>query len=73
MFSEANAEMNAKQLEKIILEAINDPRWGDVRSAVMGFVRENLVKWYYDEVGETWGSHTSHPDIVRVFPPEKYV
>ena len=73
MFSEANAKGNAEQLEKIILEAIQDPRWGDVRSAVMGFTRENLVRWYYQEVGETFGCHKAHPKIEEVFPPEKYI
>ena len=68
MFSEAHAEMTAKKLEEIILKAMNDPKWGDVRSAVRGFVKEELVEWYYYECGDTWGSHNPHPDIVAMFP-----
>jgi hypothetical protein len=71
MFSEANAEATAKKLEGIILKAMNDPRWGDVRSAVRGFVKEELVEWYYWECGETWGSYKSNPEIEKMFPPKE--
>ena len=67
MFSEIHAEQTAKKLEKIILTAINDSRWGDVRSAVKGFVKEELVEWYYDECGETWGSYKPNPEILKLF------
>lgn len=68
MFGEIHAEITAKKLEKIILTAINDSRWGDVRSAVKGFVKEELVEWYYDECGETWGSYKPNPEILKLFP-----
>lgn len=71
MFSEIHAEATAKKLEKIILTAMNDRRWGDVRSAVRGFVKEELVEWYYNECGDTWGSCKPNPEIVKMFPPKE--
>ncbi len=70
MFSEINAEGNARKLEGIILKAMNDPHWGDVRSAVRGFVKEELVEWYYYECGDTWGSYHPNPEILKMFPPK---
>jgi len=71
MFSEIHAANTAKKLEAIILKAMNDPCWGDVRSAVQGFVKEELVEWYYCECGDSWGGHVEHPDIVKAFPPKE--
>lgn len=71
MISESIAANTAKKLEKIILTAMNDCRWSDVRSAVRGFVKEELVDWYYDECSETYGSHKPHKDIVEMFPPKQ--
>lgn len=71
MISEINAEQTAIRLEKIILSAMNGGCWGNVRSAVRGFVREELVEWYYEECGETWGVYKPHPDILKAFPPKK--
>ena len=71
MFSEADAKANAKKLEGIILKAMNDPHWDDVRSAVRGFVKEELVEWYYYECGETWGSYKPNPEILKAFPPKE--
>ena len=71
MIGELHAEETARKLEEIILKAMNDSRWGDVRSAVQGFVKEELVEWYYWECGDTWGAYSAHPDIVKAFPPKK--
>ena len=71
MFSEIHAEATAKKLEVIILKAMNDSRWGDVRSAVLGFVKEELVEWYYEECSETWGSTKPNPEIEKMFPPKE--
>lgn len=71
MFSEANAEATAKKLEKIILNAMKGGRWGSIRSAVRGFAREELVDWYYDECGETWGSYEPNKQILKAFPPKE--
>lgn len=68
MISEIHAELTAKKLEGIILKAMNDRRWGDVRSAVRGFVKEELIEWYYDECGETYGSYNPNPEILKMFP-----
>lgn len=68
ILSEIHAEQTAKKLEKVILKAMDDPRWGDVRSAVKGFVKEELIEWYYDECGETWGSYNPNPEILKTFP-----
>jgi len=68
MIGEIHAEMTAKKLEEIILKAINDSKYGDNRSAIKGFVSEELIEWYYDECGETWGSHPAHPEIKKLFP-----
>lgn len=71
MFSEINAEQTAIKLEKIILSAMKGGRWGSVRSAVRGFVKEELVEWYYDECGDTWGGYKPNPKILKAFPPEE--
>lgn len=67
MFSEANAEFNAKKLEGIILNLIKGSDWGDVRSAARGIAKKELYSWYLEECGETWGSHQPHPEIVEAF------
>ena len=71
MFSEAAAADTAGKLEGIILKAMNDPRWGDVRSAVRGFVKEELVEWYYYECGDTYGLCNPNPEILKAFPSKK--
>ena len=71
MISEIHAEETAKKLEEIILSAMNDYRWGDVRCAVRGFVKEHLVNWYYVECGETWGAYLENEEILKAFPPKK--
>ncbi len=68
MFSEINAAGNAEFLEGIILKALNDPKYGDVRSAVKEFVKEELVERYYCECGDSYGMHKAHPDILKEFP-----
>ena len=67
IISEGIAADNAKRLEKIILDAMYGP-WGDVRSAVRGFVKVNLVPWYYVECEETYGAIVPHTEIVKAFP-----
>lgn len=71
MFSEINSEQTAKRLEKIILSAMKGGQWGSIRSAVRGFAKEELVEWYYEECGETWGSYEVNPEILKAFPPKK--
>lgn len=69
MFSEANAEATAQKLEGIILKAMNDPRWGDVRSAISGFAKEELVEWYYYECGDAF--IIANPEILKRYPPKE--
>ena len=71
IISEATAEATAKKLEKIILSAMKGGRWGSIRIAVRGFAREELVDWYYDECGETWGSYEPNKQILKTFPPKQ--
>ena len=71
MISEINAEATAKKLEKIILSAMKGGRWGNIRSAVRGFAQEELVEWYYEECGETWGSYKPNEYILKAFPPKE--
>ena len=71
IFSEVAAADTARKLEGIILKAMNDPHWGDVRSAVRGFVKEELVEWYYWECGDTYGLVKPNPEILETFPPKK--
>jgi len=71
MFSEVHAEQTAKKLEEIILRAMNDSKYGDHRSAVRGFVKEELVEWYYWECGDSYGIHTANPEIKKMFPPKE--
>jgi hypothetical protein len=44
---------------------------GDVRSAVRGFVKEELVEWYYYECGDTYGLCNPNPEILKAFPSKK--
>jgi len=71
MFSEADAEATAKKLEKIILRAMNDSKYGDHRSSVCAFAYYELVEWYYYECGETWGAYSPNPEILKRFPPKE--
>jgi len=71
IIGEHRSAMTAAKLEKIILTAMNDRRWGDVRSAVSGFAREELVEWYYEECGDSYGIHAPHPDILKRYPSKE--
>lgn len=71
MISEINSAATAEKLEKIILSAMKGGCWGSIRSAVRSFAKEELVEWYYDECGETWGSYKPNPEIIKAFPPKK--
>jgi len=70
IIGEHRAAATAIGLEEIILRAIEDPRWGDVRSAVMGFVKEEMVDWYYFQCADSYGIHFPHPKILEKFPHE---
>ena len=63
IFSEANAESNAKKIEKIILNSIqnNSP------DIIIDFIKDNLLDWYYEECGETWGSYSPSEQIINYF------
>ena len=63
--SEAVHAETAKKLEEIILTAIESKRWGDVRSAVKGFAREELYQWYLDEIADSYVQ--VNPIIVKHF------
>lgn len=71
IIGEALAAATAKKLEKIILSAMKGGCWGSVRSAVRGFVNEELVEWYYDECGESYGLHEPNEQILKTFPPKE--
>jgi hypothetical protein len=68
MFSEANAEANAKQLEKIILDLIKGNRWRDCRSAARGVAKEKLYPWYLSECSEAF--EKPNPEIINEFEPK---
>ena len=71
IIGEIHAEQTAKKLEEIILRSIHEGKYGDIRSAVKAFARYELVEWYYEECGETWGSYNPNPEILEMFPPKK--
>ena len=70
MFAEIHAESTAKKLEAIILRTMKDGKYSNIRSAVCAVSRYELVEWYYDECGETFGSYNPHPEILKKFPPK---
>jgi hypothetical protein len=61
MFSEANAEYNAVQLEKILIEAIG--QGGEIKE----FAKKHLYNWYLNECAETWGSYQADKAIIQEF------
>jgi hypothetical protein len=67
IINEINAEITAKRLEQIILNSINSDKYGDMRSAVKSFVKQELIEWYFEECSETWGSYNPNPEIVKLF------
>ena len=71
IFGELNAAATAEKLEKIILSAMKGGRWGGVRSAVREYVNKELVDWYYEECGETWGSYKPNEKILKSFPSKE--
>ena len=64
IIGETRALLTALKLEGIILSAIRDRRWGDVRSAAIGFAREELYQWYLEECDTAFREPS--PDIVKV-------
>lgn len=73
IIGEHRAASTAAKLEEIILKAMNDPRWGDVRSAVRGFCSEELVEWYYFQCADSYGMHKPNEEIMQMFPYKKIV
>ena len=65
MFSEINAGANKALLEKIILNAIFDSHYGDIRSAVKGFAKRELYEWYIAECNDLF--EAPNPLIVKHF------
>ena len=61
MLSEIHAVINADQIEKILLEAINE------NDAIKKFAKKHLYKWYLDECGESWGCYKPNSEIVKEF------
>jgi len=66
MFSEINAEGNAKRLEAILLRVIegNHPR-------IMEFAKKNLYEWYLSECSEAFMS--SSEKIVETFKDKELI
>jgi hypothetical protein len=58
---EASTEVT-QILERILLDAANGLWWSDVRSAVKGFSKEKLYRWYLSEC-----KGTPNPFIVKTF------
>jgi len=54
MFNEIAAEATAKQLETTILNAMHGSDWSDCRSAVKGFAKKKLYRWYLSECSEAF-------------------
>jgi hypothetical protein len=52
----------ADQLERIMLSAVRDPKWSNVRSAVNGFSRDMLYQWYLSLCGDK-----PNPEIVEYY------
>ncbi len=73
IIGEHRATTTAAQLEKIILTAMNNKRWDNVRSTVRGFVKEELVEWYYDQCIDSYGMHNPNEEIVEMFPPKNKI
>ena len=71
IISEGIAEQTANKLERIILTAINNRKYGDHRSSVRDFVNNELVEWYYSECDETFGMSKPNPEILKMFPRKK--
>jgi hypothetical protein len=65
MFSEANAEANAKQLEGIILDLMKGSDWSDIRSAARAVAKKKLYQWYLNECSEAFIAPNG--EIVKAF------
>jgi len=65
MFGEIDAEVTAKKLEIIILDAMHGEDWFSNRINIYSFIRKHLIKWYYSECSEAWIS--ANPEIVNEF------
>jgi len=59
MFSEMAAESTAKQLEKFLLDAMNEEK------SVQEFAKNHLYKWYLAECGE--GFVVANNEIVKFY------
>jgi len=59
MFSEIHASINAKNLKKVLLVAMNE------NDNVKEFVKKNIYNLYLNECGEAWESPDE--DIVKFY------
>lgn len=65
MLSEFAHGSTAKELEKILYNAIKGDDWSDVRSAAKGFARKELYDWYLMECSDAY--ITPDPTIIKEF------
>ena len=65
MFGEIDAEITAKKLEIIILDAMHDEDWFSNRIIIYSFIKKYLYQWYLSECSEAWLA--PNIDIVKEF------
>jgi hypothetical protein len=58
-------EVNAKELEEIILDLMNGNDWSDMRSTARGIAKKKLYPWYIIKCSFT--KITPNPEIVKMF------
>lgn len=66
MFSEFNAELQAKAYEKMIMDYIAGKYEGS--SAVKDFIQDHIVVRYYSECADSYGLIKINPIILKEFP-----
>jgi len=60
----------AKDLEKVLISAASNPKWGDIRSAVKGFARDEIYPLYKQCVDSSEGEVELNKELVKIYEPQ---
>jgi hypothetical protein len=68
MFSEIAAENTAKELEKVLLDAINGNYWSEHRSPIKGFCKKHIWPLYVAAVDDSY-TLSINKELKEIFDP----
>lgn len=57
----------ARELEKVLINAAADGKWGDIRSAAKGFARDEIYPLYKSHVESSEGEVQMNEYLVKIY------